>query len=695
MKIVVSWLREFADVPPDPAAVAARLAAVGFAVESIEHDTIDFEVTANRPDAMSVIGLAREARTAFKNRTTGTPGTTGTSGAGTTGAAGAVHSSRTSSPASPDPTSVAVSIESPLCRRYALAMAEVAIGPSPAWLADRLTAAGVRPINNIVDVTNYVMLELGQPMHAFDAAKLAGTQLHARLARRGERLTTLDGEARTLDESMLVIADRDHAVAVAGVIGGRASEVSPTTTRIAIESATFDAASVRRTSKKLGLKTEASMRFERGADVGGPVAALDRALALIVQIGAGRPVGDVIDVYPAPPAPIVIGLTRAHLDRLLGAQVPDVDVERILTTLGFEVVPTRADWDVTVPTFRVDVRREADLIEEVARHWGFEHVPAALPPLDAAPPPPAFAVATRTRLTRLLSGAGLQEAVTFTFIERAAAEPFAGAGDLVAIANPLSEKFAVLRPSLLPGLVDALVYNRRRDADAVRFFEYGSVFGPSGESTAVGWVLTGPRFEHWSGNGQAADVFDAKGIAELVGRALGLTLDATPATDRPWFVRGRAAALVDGPRGIVGAIGQVRPDLVAARGLDGAVVVGGEILVREGAAIGAAAITPIPRMPSVVRDLSIVVSESLPAADVRATIWSDPPATLVDVREFDRYQGKGVPAGSVSLSLRLRFRDPRRTLTDSEVQHGVDRIVAALARRHGALVRGSVGPSAE
>jgi phenylalanyl-tRNA synthetase beta chain len=573
-------------------------------------------------------------------------------------------------------------------------MADVTIAPSPAWLADRLAAAGVRPINNIVDVTNYVMLERGQPMHAFDAATLAGGVLQARLAKPGERLTTLDGETRTLTGSMLVIADRDHAVAVAGVMGGRASEVSATTTRIAIESATFDAASVRRTSKALGLKTEASIRFERGADVGGPVAALERAIELIVQIGTGRPAGAIVDVYPTPPTSVTLTLSRAHLDRLVGAHVPDADVTRILDALGFDTTAAGAGWRVTVPTFRVDVRREADLIEEVARHWGFEHVPAALPPLDAPAPAPSFAVAMRTRLTRLLSGAGLQEAVTFTFLERAAAEPF-GAGDLVPIANPLSEKFAVLRPSLLPGLVDALVYNRRRDADAVRLFEYGSVFSPAGEATRVGWVLTGLRFEHWSGGGGAADFFDAKGVAELVGRALGLRVDARAVSTPPWFVPGRAAVLMAEPDGVVGSIGQLRPEIVAARGLDGAVVVGGEMHVPAIAPAAAAAITPIPRMPSVVRDVSILVSESLPAADVRATIWADPPATLVDVREFDRYQGKGVPAGSVSLSLRLRFRDPRRTLTDREVQHGVDRIVEALARAHGAVVRGAAGPQAE
>jgi phenylalanyl-tRNA synthetase beta chain len=311
-----------------------------------------------------------------------------------------------------------------------------------------------------------------------------------------------------------------------------------------------------------------------------------------------------------------------------------------------------------------------------------------------------------TRLRRLLAGAGLQEAVTFTFMERAAAEPFApAADDLVPIANPLSEKFAVLRPSLLPGLLESLVYNRRREASSVWLFEVGSVFGRSGETTRVGWIMTGPRAEHWTGHGGDADFFDAAGVAELVVRAGGESLETTQATEYPWYQRGRAARLTLGGRAAdaavtIGHAGQIRPDLVAARGLDSGAVYAGEIQVdaRTFAAWAGpvdVTIAAIPRVPSVVRDLSIIVSESLPAASVRGTIWSDPPASLVDVREFDRYQGKGVPSGSVSLSLRLTFRDASRTLTDAEVQQGVDRIVAGLTRTHGAIVRGAAGPQAE
>ena len=675
MKLPVAWLREFVGVPDDAAAVAARLAACGFEVASVEGDVIDFEITANRPDCLSVYGLAREASAAFDLDLAAAPGEGET-------------------PAGAAP--IMVSIGDAGCARYALAAAAVKIGPSPAWLADRLTAAGVRPINNVVDVTNYVMLETGHPLHAFDVAKLAGPEIRVRRARAGEQLTTLDGQARTLDETMLVIADRERPVAIAGVMGGASSEVSETTTHIAIESAWFLPASVRSTSRRLGLKTEASHRFERGADIGAPVRALRRTLQILEQVGAGRPTAGISDVYPRPFQPRVVALARARITRLLGDTVPDRDVERLLGRLGFRATPTSDGWEVEVPTARVDVSREADLIEEVGRHWGFDRIPATFPVLRAAPPPvPAPVVRDRT-VRRVLCGAGLQEAETFTFIEREAADPFVAAGhELAVIANPLSEKFAVLRPSLLCGLLDALVYSRRRETDDVRLFEAGSAFTAAGEVPRVGWIMTGARADHWSERSGSVDLFDAKGVAELLGDAFGVTVVARDADAPAWFVPGRAATLLAGDEAspvVVGAIGELRPEVVAARGLGaGGAVVAGEIDPAALAALAPEAIRPIaplPRFPSVVRDLSLFVSERLPAASVRGTIRSTAPDTLVSVREFDRYAGKGVPDGTISLSVRLTFRATDRTLTDVEVQRAVDEIVAALAAEHGAILRG-------
>jgi phenylalanyl-tRNA synthetase beta chain len=679
VKVPLGWMREFAAIPAqhDAQAVATRLAACGFEVASVEGDVIDFEITANRPDCLSVYGLAREASTAFELPLAAVPQL-------------AVKDT--------EHAPIRVSIGDAGCGRYALAVADVKVQPSPAWLSDRLIAAGVRPINNIVDVTNFVMLELGHPMHAFDAAKLAGPEIRVRRARAQEPLTTLDGESRTLDETMLVIADREKAIAVAGVMGGQPSEVSEATSRIALESAWFQPATVRATSRRLGLKTEASARFERGADWAAPVVAIRRALLLLQKLGAGSLVGGITDLHPRPGEQKRLTVRRQRIGALLGATIPDRDIVRILTHLGFGVTAAAEGWDVVVPTFRVDVAREADLIEEIGRHWGFDRIAPTFPPLRTVPGRTAPGVERDRRLRRVLSGTGLQEAATFTFIEAAAAAPFLPAGmEAVTIANPLSEKFAVLRPSLLPGLLDSLVYSRRREHEDVRLYEVGATFLPTGEERRAGWLLTGAHSDHWSRTREAVDFFDASGVADLVADTLGATV--TPAAaDLPWFVRGRSARLEAGPddaRVAVGSIGELRPEIAHARGLaHGVAVVGGEIDLERLAAIAgtrSVTITPLPRHPSIVRDLAIVVSERLPAAEVRGTIRAHAPAILSGIREFDRYQGAGVPEGHVSLAIRLTFRDPDRTLTDAEVQRGVDAIVAALTGKHGAILRGAPG----
>jgi phenylalanyl-tRNA synthetase beta chain len=681
MRVPLSWLREFVDVPDDVEAVARRLAECGFAVEEIDGEVIDVEIFANRPDCMSVYGIARETAAAFRlprRPIAGAPDAAGSK----RGAGGA---------------RLPVSIGDAGCGRYAVALADVNVAPSPDWLAKRLLAAGIRPINNIVDVTNYVMIELGHPMHAFDAARLAGPEIRVRRARPGEMLKTLDGQDRTLDETMLVIADRDRAVAIAGVMGGAASEVSAATGQIALESAWFLPASVRATSRRLGLKTEASIRFERGADQGAPARALARALALIEQIGAGRAVGPIVDVFPRPIERAPVAVDRARLTGLLGTEVPDGDVERILTALDFQVTRTATGWRAMVPSFRVDVARDADLVEDVGRHYGFDRVPATFPHLRTVPGASAPGVARGRMLRRLLCGAGLQEAVTFTFIDEGAAGAFAGAGGLVPIRNPLTEKFAIMRPSLLPGLIDSVVHNERRGTRDVRLFEVGTVFSPAGEGMRLGWVLTGARGAHWSGSGGAIDFSDVKGIAELLAAASGAVVDVSRADDLSWFVPGRSARLTcaGGP---AGWIGQIAPGILQSRGLDAGDVYGGEIdidLLAAAGTTGVRPIDPLPRHPAIVRDLSLIVDERLPAADVRGTIRAHAPATLVSVREFDRYQGKGVPEGQVSLSVRLTFRDPDRTLTDAEVQQNVDAIVAALAREHHAQLRGATGPPQE
>ncbi len=683
MKIVADWLREMVETGAGVEALAETISLRGFELAEVDAagGVIDFEITANRPDCLSHLGLAREAAAAF-DVPAHMPDL------------GPVERR----PAAPGASAEVIVEDASGCPRYAGQVVRVKVGPSPAWLADRLTAAGVRPINNVVDVTNYVMLEIGQPMHAFDLEKLAGRQIRVRRARAGEALRTLDGERRTLDERVLVIADAERAQAVAGVMGGGDSEVSDRTTLVLLESAYFDPPSVRRTSRQLGLRTEASARFERGADPSIQAAAIERAAVLLARVAAGEAIGPLIDCHPAPRAPRQVALRRARIGRILGFEVDDAEVTRILRRLEFSLAPDAGGWLVTVPAWRVDVTREIDLIEEVGRHAGFDRVPTSYPAsrrFEAGLDAPI----TWDRLARkVLTSAGFSEAATFAFIERDAAEPFAATADeLVAIANPLSEKFAVLRPSLLPGLLDAVVHNRRRERRDVRLFEIGASFSTrAGETRRAAFALTGAAVaDHWSGRGRAADFFDAKGMVDALCAAFGAVATFAP-VEAPSLVRGRAASVAATRGGAapipLGVVGQLLPRLATARGFTG----GDDLYVAElnlaalaglGDSIEDVQVQPLPRHPSVVRDLSIEVDRGLPAAAVRATIRDAAPPTLASVREFDRYQGEGVTGGRVSLSLRLTFRDPDRTLTDAEVQQAMDRLVAALARAHGAVQR--------
>jgi phenylalanyl-tRNA synthetase beta chain len=577
-----------------------------------------------------------------------------------------------------------------LCPRYAGAVADVTVAPSPAWMQARLQAAGIRPISNIVDITNYVLVERGQPMHAFDLAKLAGAQIRVRTARAGEKLRTLDGQMRELTPDMLVIADADRATAIAGVMGGADSEVAQGTSAIVFESAYFSPRSVRRTSKALGLKTEASMRFERGTDPQLPVSAMQRVLELLAQIGAGKARGTLVDRFPGHVEPAVLLLRREKIAGLLGAAIPDADVKRILDSLGFALDDAAGGWHVTVPTRRVDVLREVDLIEEVARQYGFDRIPVTFPALIAAPPPVDPRITRARQLRAALTAAGFYEAVTFGFIAEAAGAPFAPEGELVPIANPLSENFAVLRPSALPGLLDAVAHNRRREQRDVRLFEIGNRFTKTaGERRAVACVWTGAAGgDHWSGGSRDVDFFDIKGVADRICEVARAESRTEPHRES-WLVPGRAAAVLsNGTR--IGVIGQVAPAIAERHGLAASDVVYAadiDLDALDQLAVSEMRFEPLPRYPSAVRDIAILVDDTTPAAALRETVRAAAPATLVRVREFDRYQGKGIPENKVSIALRLTFRSSDRTLTDAEVHDAMANVIAALKEKHAAIQR--------
>jgi len=709
MKVLASWLRDFVDVTASPEEIAKTMSVRGFAVEGLEYldqdlsrqsgaaakadAVIDFEVTGNRPDCMCVMGMAREIATAF-NLPMRRPVVRGASPAGSAAPLGDL---RLASLKAVDKSDIDVVIENAdLCPRYAGAVADVTVGPSPDWMRARLQAAGVRPISNIVDVTNYVLLELGQPMHAFDFAKLEGAQIRVRTGRRGEWITTLDGQKRKLSSDMLVIADAERPVAIAGVMGGADSEVADGTSVIVFESAYFNPLSVRRTSRMLGLKTEASMRFERGLDPRLPVTAMERACALLESVGAGRARGTIVDRYPARIEPRTVRLRRAKIEGLLGLAVPEAETRRILESLGFTLrEATDGGWDVTVPTRRVDVAREVDLIEEIARHYGFDRLPSTFPALTSAPRPLDPRIGRARHLRHVMTAAGFSEAMTFGFVASAAAAPFALEGELVPIANPLSENFAVLRPSALPSLVDAVAHNRRREQRDVRLFEIGARFSRgAGERRSLACAWTGAAStEHWSGGTRDVDFYDLKGVVERVGDALRLDV-RTEAHRQNWLVPGRSAVVVaNGAR--VGVMGQLAPAIAEAHGLpSNDPVYVAEIDLDAADSIAPAdepRVEPLPRYPSVTRDISMLVADTSPAANIRKTAHETAqqalPGIAVHVREFDRYQGKGIPEGKISLSLHITFRSPDRTLTDAEVSAAMHAIVAALRLQYDAEQR--------
>ena len=697
MKILVSWLRDFVAVDVTVQELADALTMRGFEVSDIEpapsrvvatgeDAVLDLEITTNRPDCMGVRGVAREISTIYETELQPLPALP------------------TTPPNTESASAADVSVvleDSELCPRYVASVADVTVGPSPGWLTARLEATGVRSVNNVVDATNYVMVELGHPLHAFDLAKLEGAAIRIRRATSGETIRTLDGDDRRLDTDMLVIADAVHPQALAGVMGGAESEVTGTTRVVALESAYFLPTSIRRTSKRVGLSTDASYRFERGTDIEAPVVAMHRLRHLLAEIGAGQPRGAVIDKYPHPRTPPTIELRQARVGRVLGIDIDGAFIATTLSRLGFSVEPIKdgTRWRATVPTHRVDVAREVDLIEEIARHYGYDRPPSTFPALTHPPAPTGGWLRQQRLLRRVLTACGCSEAITYSFIERAAAAPFVSARDqIVGIANPLSEKFAVLRPSLLPGLVDSIVRNRRREHRDVRLFEIGKRFREAdGETATVGFAVTGTGApDHWSAASRNVDLFDITGIAERVCDAVGVT-PVFEATEHPTLVAGRAAVIHashgDGPAEVIGHVGQLLPAIAVARGFPDT---GDELYVAEldldavdrvTVNRGALHTVPVPRHPSIVRDLAIIVDATLHASAVRGTIRMAASETLVSIQEFDRYEGEGVPDGRVSLAFRLTFRASSRTLTDVEIQRTMGAIVSSLQTTHQAKLR--------
>ncbi len=651
----------------------------------------DLETTPNRPDWNSVIGIAREI-SALTGNPLRLPEIT-------------FENHQLSSEEIENV--VQVRLEDPdLCPRYTARMVRgVRIGPSPDWLRDTLEKVGLRSINNVVDVTNYVMLETGQPLHAFDFHLLSSNggrpAIVVRRAQEGEKFTTLDACEHTLTAEMLLIADASKGIALAGIMGGQNSEINDRTADVLIESAYFKPQNIRATSKKLELRTDSSYRFERGADVGICDWASRRAAQLIVQLAGGKVLQQSIDACPRPVAPKEISLRFEKTRDLLGIAIPDQQQEQLLRCIGLEVTsataPTVSSASITVriPTFRVDLKREVDLIEEITRIYGVDNIPST---------PPRGAIGANVHdkvhddlaeVRRNLTGLGINEAQGQTLISSEAAT-LAGIETAVALANPLSSDMNVLRPSLLPGMLDALRHNVSRKNNDVALFEVGRVFGQKEnvphEARRVAVALTGQRQQpFWSGADRDArcDIYDLKGLIDELLEKLGMrgAIYCRREESTALFLE---SATIQLGKLVLGELGQLQPKLARHYDLRDAVFLAElDLDLILGKRNTAKSFKPLPAHPFIRRDVAMIVNESVTHDAVQQAIKQARPEHLESVELFDIFRGKNIPNGQKSMAYAFIYRGADRTLTDVEVNASHEKIVEAFRKHLGATVRES------
>jgi phenylalanyl-tRNA synthetase beta chain len=644
---------------------------------------LDLEVTPNRPDELSVIGIAREVAALTGHQ---------------------VHLPAVSYPEAGPPAEQLITIDIPdtdLCSRYSATIVEgVSVGPSPEWMQERLIAAGMRPINNIVDITNYVMLEYGQPLHAFDYEKIVGRQIIVRRARPGEKLESLDGVLRDLDPEMLVIADAKRAVAIAGIMGGAESEVSEETKTVLLEAANFNPRSIRRTAARLRMRTEASLRFDKGISPELTVLAAKRATQLFLELAGGLAAAGVADAYPVPAQRPHIAVSLHELHRILGVDWGIDTMVNALRALEFDVEPiSMADGEgviATPPYYRTDIHLIEDVVEEVARIVGYDAVPTTL--LSGQLPPeitdPLRELETKVR--DVLVGTGMQEVINYPLVSGNMLEtlkPFMTVQPPppIKVANPMTPEQEYLRTSLRPGILATLRANERLHFEHFSLFELGKAYLardddlPEERRMLVG-ILAGDRLPRtWAAPPEPVDFFDAKGVVEtLLSR---LNIDAKyHAIDDPFFHPGRAAVIAT-DRGALGVIGEVHPRVLAAYDVSMKRVYLFELsLAQVCEAVGPIRqYRAIPRYPGVVQDVAIMVDLDVPAGEVQEVIEGHPlvrQATL-----FDVYQGKPLPSGKKSLAYSIVYQSAERTLTDREAGEAQERIVTQLAHRFGAVLR--------
>ncbi|MGH9785583.1 MAG: phenylalanine--tRNA ligase subunit beta [Terriglobia bacterium] len=680
MKLLLSWLQEFVSVPAEPRRLADELTMLGLAVDSVtteDGETVfEIDVTTNRPDCLSHYGVARELAVRHGTLASSFPNTL----------EGKPRARRR------DPV-VAIPADD-LCRRYsARILRGVTVGPSPEWLARRLERVGIRSINNVADATNYILMAFGHPLHAFDLDRLTKGCIVVRRAEEGEPLRTLDGVERRLTSADLVIADAKRPVALAGIMGGSDTEISPGTKNVLLESAWFEPVAVRRTSKKQGLHTEASHRFERGADIGATLAAANRCIELIRELAGGELDPHVADVYPKPAPPQTILLRRAELARHLGMEIPAADVERILGGLGFAPrARGRAGWGCVVPTHRVDVSREIDLVEEVARHYGYDRFPLSLPPSSGQPARKAPQAAKEERLRSLLLGLGYDETLSAVLVSQAT-ERF-GDAPPVALSNPLSEEASILRTSVVPSLLSAVQWNRNRGQETARLFEIGNVYLRNGsgyrEPPVLGLVATGDRVEaDLNQPPRKFDWLDLKGDVERCAELFETGPVRFDADGLPDYYRAghRMRLVVEGAA--VAWLGQLSLEVAEQWKFRQPVYLAEVFLERLYARdLRLARVRPISRFPAVERDFSLLLPRDVRFDNVREAVLALGITELVAVAPVETISDRPPATPErYSLLLRLTLQSFQATLTETELAAWSARLIQCLEGTLGAQVR--------
>jgi phenylalanyl-tRNA synthetase beta chain len=684
VKIVYNWLKEFVDVTAPASELRSRLSLAGVAIDSLEETlagpVLDAEITANRPDCLGHYGVAREVAAIYRLQTK-------------------PLQPKLKESAEKVSAAARVEIETPeLCRRYtARVLRGVKVTPSPDWLRKRLEAIGHHSINNVVDVTNYVQFELGQPMHAFDLEKLAEKRIIVRRARQGEKIKTLDNAERTLARDMCVIADASRAVAIAGVMGGAESEIGFASKNILLESAWFDPISVRRTSKALGLRSEASYRFERGTDPEMAELASRRAAELIQQIAGGELLEGVVDAYPGREPQKKIEISRRELLRVMGADVPDRDIEEILGALGFQ--PTRSGenkWLCVQPSWRQDVTRGIDLIEEVARHYGYEKFPPRLPPAKQ----PAHRLPHASALDRLrerVIGLGYNEIVEIPIVDAQRDAIFRAEGPTPAtIGNPLAENASMMRSSGIVSMINAIEWNLNHGQRDLRLFEIGKTYELRGGEPVEVPVLTlgatGLSREKTIHEPPREFSFaDLKGdIDSVCELAAGATWQSVA---RPWLAVGRAgeihlAGATPPSTGLAGQLARRVADQLKLRQAVFVAELPLETLIAGAEAAHAALkFVALPRFPAVERDFALVLADGVTFSRAAETIRTLAIPEIESIEVADLFRGGQVPAGKFSLMIRVKFQSAQTTLTDEQINGFSSRIVSALEQQLGAGLR--------